>query len=213
MQRTRIKVCGITRSVDALAAEAAGCDAIGFVFWPPSPRFVTIDQAAEIVACLSPVITPVGVFVDATVAEVADASDCLGLRAAQLCGELPAGEWNTLSKMIHLIRVVGVDSQPPGERDIMEGISDYLFDTSAPQTPGGSGRVFNWTILERTEFFPRVWLAGGLDSSNVGDAVRTVWPFAVDVSSGVEESPGIKSAEKIEAFVRAVREADESTRH
>jgi len=210
MSRTRIKICGITRPADALAAQDAGCDAIGMVFWAQSPRFVSVEQAAEIVSCLSPVVTPVGVFVSPTAEGVRDIVDCAGLRAAQLCAELPAGPWDTTAQMIHLIRVIPLDNKPPAASDCMNGVLDYLFDTSDRRVPGGTGRTFDWSLLQKVESFPRVWLAGGLNAANVGDAIRTVRPFAVDVSSGVEERPGIKSVAKIEAFVRAVHEADES---
>jgi phosphoribosylanthranilate isomerase len=212
MSRTRIKICGITRLADALAAQAAGCDAIGMVFWQKSPRFVTVEQAAEIVECLSPMITPVGVFVSPTTDDVGHISDRTGLRAAQLCAALPPGPWSTIAQMIHLIRVINVGDRSPTQGAQMNGVLDYLFDSSDHRVPGGTGRTFDWSLLKESESFPRIWLAGGLNATNVGDAIRAVRPFAVDVSSGVEESPGVKSAEKIEGFVRAVREADESMR-
>jgi phosphoribosylanthranilate isomerase len=212
MSRTRIKICGITRLADALAAQAAGCDAIGMVFWPESPRFVTINQATEIINCLSPMTTTVGVFVGPTTDDVGDVSDRTGLRAAQLCSALPPGPWSTIARMIHLIRVINVGDRSPTQGDQMNGVLDYLFDSSDRQVPGGTGRTFDWSLLKKSAPFPRVWLAGGLNATNVGGAIRAVRPFAVDVSSGVEQSPGVKSPEKIEAFVRAVREADESIR-
>ncbi len=208
MPRTRIKICGITRPADALAAEMAGCDAIGLVFWPQSPRYVTIDQATEIIDCLSPLVKSVGVFVGATADEVADTADCVGLRAAQICGDLPRGDWQTLAKMIPLIRAIRVGDQPPTPGDRMNGVADYLFDSADPNLPGGSGRAFDWSLLAKGGSFPRVWLAGGLNLANVADAIRAVRPFAVDVSTGVEESPGFKSADKIAAFVNAVHAAD-----
>ncbi|MBI5867858.1 MAG: phosphoribosylanthranilate isomerase [candidate division Zixibacteria bacterium] len=208
MPRTRIKVCGITRPADALAAEIAGCDAIGLVFWPQSPRYVTIDQATEITDCLSPLVNTVGVFVGATADEVADTVDCVGLRAAQICGELPRGDWQTLAKMVPLIRAVRVGDQPPGASDHMKGVADYLFDSADPKLHGGSGRAFDWSLLAHGSSFPRIWLAGGLNAANVGTAIQTVRPFAVDISTGVEESPGLKSAERIVEFVTAVHAAD-----
>lgn len=210
MSRTRVKICGITRPSDALAAERAGCDAIGLVFWPESPRAVTIDQASEIIESLAPTTMAVGVFVSPTTADVGNAADRTGLQGAQLCGDLPPGPWSTTAQMIHLIRVINIGDQPPVKINRMDGVSDYLFDSADRRTPGGTGRAFDWSLLKKTERFPRMWLAGGLNANNVGAAIRAVRPFAVDVSTGVEDRPGIKSADKIEAFVRAVRAADES---
>jgi phosphoribosylanthranilate isomerase len=211
MSRTRIKICGITRPADALAAEAAGCDAIGFVFWEDSPRLVTAEQAVDIARYLSPTTATVGVFVSPTVEQVARMAGRARLRATQLCGSLPEGHWDRLAQAFHLIRAIRVDCLPPTLAGKMENVLDYLFDTPDDHRPGGTGRTFDWSLLRESASFPRVWLAGGLNASNVGDAIRAVRPFAVDVSTGVEDRPGIKSAEKIEAFVRAVRAADEST--
>jgi phosphoribosylanthranilate isomerase len=210
MSRTRIKICGITRPADALAAEAAGCDAIGFVFWEDSPRFVTAEQAADIARCLSPTTATVGVFVSPTVEHVAKMVGRARLRAAQLYGALPEGHWNWLTEGFHLIRAISAGNLPPALGGPTENVFDYLFDTIYDDRPGGTGRTFDWSLLRESASFPRVWLAGGLNASNVGDAIRAIHPFAVDVSTGVEDRPGIKSAEKIEAFVRAVRAADES---
>lgn len=213
MRRTRIKICGITRQADAVAAEEAGCDAIGLVFWPQSPRYVTIDRATEILDGLSPLINAVGVFVNASTEEVADTVDCVGLRAAQLCGELPRGDWRALAAVIPIIRAIRIGNQSPQTSDLIEGIADILFDSADSNVPGGSGRTFDWSLLTDREEFSRVWLAGGLHAGNVGDAIRSVRPFAVDVSTGVETSPGVKSPDKIVAFVNAVREADQRAEH
>lgn len=209
MSRTRIKICGITRAADALAAERAGCDAIGLVFWPGSPRAVTMDQASEIIGSLAPTTMAIGVFVSPGTDEVINLVERTGLQGAQLCADLPPGPWSTTAQMIHLIRVINIGDHPPVKISRMDGVSDYLLDSADRRTPGGTGRVFDWSFLKETSPFPRVWLAGGLNANNVVEAIRVVHPFAVDVSTGVEDRPGIKSAGKIEAFVRAVRAADE----
>lgn len=208
MPRTRIKICGITRIRDAHAAAAAGCDALGFVFWPGSKRYIASDSAAAIVRALPPTVTAVGVFVDATVETVARYAAATGIAAAQLCGTLPSGPWADLARSMRLIRAVPVGTGPvsPGSR--VTGFKDYLFDRAKPGVPGGSGEVFDWTQVESARSWGRIWLAGGLDADNIGAAVATVRPYAVDVSTGVEDSPGIKSAEKIAAFIAAVHDAD-----
>ena len=206
--RTRIKICGITRPEDALAAERAGCDAVGFVFWEGSKRFVQLAEAREICGQLSPSVTAVGVFVSPTCDNVTRATAETGLTAAQPCGPLPDGDWTALASQMRLIRAVGVGQGPSLALDEIAGVEDYLFDTRVGESHGGTGQTFDWSLLRRRTFNGRVWLAGGLDASNVGRAIHTVRPYVVDVSTGVESAPGRKSAEKIAAFVDAVRLAD-----
>lgn len=208
MPRTRIKICGITRPEDALAAERAGCDAVGFVFWEESKRYIDISKAREIRRKLSSPTAAVGVFVSPTCEQVSEATADAGLTAAQLCGPLPDGDWKSVSSCVQLIRAVRVGDTMPADLDEIDGVTDYLFDTRDDRTHGGTGQTFDWSLLAQHTFNGRVWLAGGLDPSNVGRAIATVRPYAVDVSTGVESKPGVKSAEKIAAFVAAVREAD-----
>ncbi len=208
MLRTRIKICGITRPEDALAAERAGCDAVGFVFWEKSKRYIDASKAREIRSKLSSPTAAVGVFVSPTLDQVLQATADAGLTAAQLCGPLPDGDWKMVSSRVQLIRAVGVGGPTPVELDEIDGVTDYLFDTRDDQAHGGTGQTFDWSLLRQHTFNGRVWLAGGLEPSNVGRAIATVRPYAVDVSTGVESEPGIKSAEKIAAFVAAVRDAD-----
>jgi phosphoribosylanthranilate isomerase len=208
MNRTRVKVCGITRLADARAAETAGCDAIGFVFWNRSPRCVTVEDATEIARKMSPAMTAVGVFVSPSPEEVADVCRRAGLGAAQVCGVLPEGDWSGLSRTIRLIRSVGIGSGGAFRPDDIEGVNDVLVDSHTDQSPGGTGQTFDWSLLNGGSEGVRLWLAGGLHAGNVGDAIRRVHPFAVDVSTGVEDRPGIKSHEKIIAFVAAVQAAD-----
>ena len=210
MARTRIKICGITRVEDALAAERAGCDAVGFVFWEESTRFVTLPRAREICRVLSPLVAKVGVFVSPALEDVSRAIQEVDLDAAQLCGPLPDADWSRISSRLRLIRALGVENDRPIAFDEVAGVNDYLFDTRDERTHGGTGRTFDWSKLRRRIIDRRVWLAGGLNSSNVAEAISIVRPFAVDVSSGVETEPGVKSAERIETFVAAVRAADAS---
>lgn len=208
MPRTRIKICGITRREDALAAERAGCDAMGFVFWEKSKRHVTLEQARDIRCCLPSDLNMVGVFVDPTPADILEVARKVGLNAAQLHNPSPDGDWKSLASSVQLILAVGVGEAEDITVNHIEGVNDYLFDHRDAQMPGGTGQTFDWSLLRRKSFHGRVWLAGGLNPSNVACAIATVRPYAVDVSTGVETEPGIKSAEKIAAFIKAVRDAD-----
>jgi phosphoribosylanthranilate isomerase len=204
---TRIKICGITRAEDALVAERAGCDAIGFVFWPDSKRFVSLDRARAIAEVLSPLVTKVGVFVSPSVAEVEEAVDAVGLDAAQLCGPLDCEAWNNSSSNIRLIRAISIRENEPIRLEGLLNVDDYLFDAADEHQPGGTGRTFDWTRVPGDQFQKRIWLAGGLNLENITEAIEKVRPFAVDVSSGVEDKPGIKSAAKIEALIAMVHAA------
>jgi phosphoribosylanthranilate isomerase len=208
MSRTRIKICGITRLADAQAAERAGCDAVGLVFYEKSKRSIHAPAAREICAAVAPSIEKVGVFVSPTCDAVRDAAQEIALTAAQLCGPLPAGDWQSLASQLRLIRAIGVGNDRTPDFDQMAGVDDYLFDTRDDRIHGGTGRTFDWSLLDGKTFNRRIWLAGGLDAANVGRAIHAVRPYGVDVSTGVESEPGIKSAERIVAFVAAVRAAD-----
>jgi phosphoribosylanthranilate isomerase len=211
MRHTRIKICGITRVADALAVERAGGDAIGLVCWPGSRRFVAAGIAAKIVAAVSPMITTVGVFVDADIETVTRFARITGISAAQLCGTMPTGPWGQLAERVRLIRAVPVGPGPLNDQLTVHGIDDYLLDTAHAGAPGGTGETFDWSRTTPARAWGRLWLAGGLHCANVGEAIKAVNPYAVDLSTGVEESPGIKSHEKITDFVAAVREADSQT--
>ncbi|MBD3297867.1 MAG: N-(5'-phosphoribosyl)anthranilate isomerase [candidate division Zixibacteria bacterium] len=208
MQRTRIKLCGITRLADALAAQDAGCDAVGFVFWHGSSRCIGVDDVTQIVQKLSSMMTTVGVFVSPTPDEVLSTCQRAGLTAAQLCGDLPDGHWTDISKQVRLIR--SVSSGHASDR--LDWTHDLLVDSHTDDQPGGTGQTFDWSALSHGhDDSLRIWLAGGLHPGNVGEAVKRVHPFAVDVSTGVEDRPGIKSHDKIGEFVAAVHAADLAT--
>ena len=217
--RTRIKICGITRVADALAAASAGADAIGLVFWPGTPRFVDANQARAIVDALPPFVTRVALFVDPQAAEVRAILDAVPVDVLQFHGaETPAlcGAFGRpYLKAVHVRD--GVDLLEYASR--YGNASGFLFDTfRAGDLPGGTGHTFDWTRLSptvRAQMPGALILSGGLDPDNVGGAIRAVRPWAVDVSSGVEERDadgtarkGIKDAARIEAFVRGVRDAD-----
>jgi phosphoribosylanthranilate isomerase len=204
LSAVRIKICGITRIEDALAAVAAGADAIGLVFYARSPRAVTPAQAKAIVAALPPFVTSVGLFVDMPRAELKQLLAEVPLDLLQFHGdESPEDCAGHGRPFIKALRV------KPGD-DVAAAIARYpeaagiLLDTYVPGTPGGTGEAFDWSLVPRDAAKPVV-LAGGLTPDNVGDAVRQVRPYAVDVSGGVEASKGIKDAAKIKAFIQRAR--------
>ena len=217
MQRTRIKICGLTRVEDVRAAVAAGADALGFVFYPKSPRYVTPRQAAELIAAVPPFVTCTGLFVNAGPDEVVAATRVAPLSLIQLHGDETVEESAAIAAACgrQFMRVFRVkpDTQPD---DLLEYeqqcraasplFSSLLLDTFV-EAYGGAGKVFDWSLIPK-ELAPRVVLSGGLSVHSATDAVVRVRPYAVDISSGVEAAKGIKDARKIADFVAAVRAAD-----
>jgi phosphoribosylanthranilate isomerase len=201
--RTRVKICGITRREDALDAVRLGADAIGLVFYPPSPRCVPLDQASAIVDRLPPFVTVVGLFVNASREEIGDVLGAVRIDLLQFhgteCPEYCAAHGRPYIKAVRVRE--GVDLL--AERERYAGASALLLDTYQPGVPGGTGRAFDWGLVP-PELGAQAILAGGLDPDNVGEAVRRVRPYAVDVSGGVEREKGRKDAGKIAAFMRGV---------
>jgi phosphoribosylanthranilate isomerase len=203
MPGTRVKICGITRLEDALAAVAAGADALGFVFYPESPRAVAIEQAAEIICQLPPFVSSVGLFVNAERAVIeATVADC-GLDLIQLHGdEAPAECLFPGRRVIKALRIRDAASLARAEDYKVCGL---LLDAWSDQVYGGSGETFDWRLLKDFAARQPVILAGGLTPENVAAAVAAVRPYAVDVSSGVECAPGSKDHVKMAEFIRQVR--------
>ncbi|MFA7593381.1 MAG: phosphoribosylanthranilate isomerase [Thiohalobacteraceae bacterium] len=205
--RTRVKICGITRPEDGVRAAALGADAVGLVFYPQSPRAVTVGQARAIAAMLPPFVTRVGLFVDAAVTEVEAVLAQLPLDLLQFHGD----EVEPYCVQFGLPYLKAVRMHP--QRDVSTYISAYpsasgfLLDAYHPAVPGGSGEHFDWSRVPAQRPAPIV-LAGGLHPGNVIAAVRQVRPFAVDVSSGVEASKGVKDPAKMMEFIRGVQRAD-----
>ncbi len=207
MSRTRIKICGITRNCDALAAVEAGVDALGLVFYADSPRAVTVSQAEAVVAGLPPMVTLVGLFVNASAEQVRDACSRLPLGLLQFHGDEPASFCSEFGlPWMKALRITG-DSSVSEMMQAYTGASAILLDTWRAGVPGGTGESFDWQLVP-TNLTPALVLAGGLNAENVGRAIQQVRPFAVDVSGGVEASAGIKDVLKISEFVTAVRTAD-----
>ncbi len=210
-RRVGVKVCGITSVEDGLAAAAAGADAVGFVFWERSPRSVTAETARRISCALPPFVMRVGIFVDSTRQEMARIADHAGLDMLQLHGDdTPESVAGLPRRAIKAVQVG--ESFDPQDALAFEGlVSGLLLDTRSGPSRGGTGRTFDWSLATAVRArASHLILAGGLDASNVGDAIAAVRPDAVDVSSGVESAPGKKDPEKLRAFVEAVRKATAS---
>ena len=206
MSNVRSKICGITRLEDALAAVEAGADAIGFVFYAKSPRAVEVRQARAIIAELPPFVTTVGLFVNASRCELNEILEVVPLDLLQFHGdETPADCEGYHRPWIKALRVrPGDDLQAACKH--YAGASGILLDAYVPGVPGGTGESFDWSLIPQRLSKPII-LAGGLSADNVAEAIRQVRPYAVDVSGGVEQQKGIKDAAKIEAFMRAVKQA------
>ena len=205
--KTRIKICGLTCEADVEAAVAAGADAVGFVFYPPSPRAVSITRAAELARRIPPFVEVVGLFVNAVPADVRAACDAVPISLLQFHGDEDAAYCRQFSRpWLRAARVrAGLDlvefagSFPDARGLLLDAFVDGY---------GGGGHVFDWTLIP-PDLPGFLVLSGGLTAANVGDAIKRVRPAAVDVSSGVESGKGIKDHAKIAAFVAAVRKADE----
>ena len=207
--RTRIKICGITRPEDGLAAVNAGADAIGLVFYPPSPRAVTIAQAQAIVAKLPPFVTVVALFVNEERERIKQILQQLPVDLLQFHGdekpEMCEGYNRPWIKAVRMKE--GIDLMNIAK--LYARANGLLLDAFEAGKPGGTGSIFDWQRIP-TELAGRIILAGGLNPDNVEAAVQRVRPWAVDVSGGVEVAKGIKEAQKIVAFIRGVKRGDES---
>lgn len=207
--RTRIKICGITSPQDACAAADHGADAIGLVFYPGSPRAVTVTQAEQIVDAVAPFVTVVALVVDEPADAVWRIVNTVPVDLIQFHGEEPAAYCQQFNRpWMKALRVrAGMDLT--ASCDDYRGARAVLLDSWQAGVPGGTGKTFDWG-LARGDFALPLVLAGGLNEGNVSDAIARLRPAAVDVSGGVERSPGRKDTQKIKRFIAAVRAADVS---
>ena len=205
MNRVKIKICGLTRAEDVEAAIKAGADAVGFVF-AASPRRISIDTAKRLRGYVPRGVLCVGLFLDQKRSEIEQVVSAVPLDILQFHGCETEQECNVFNMpWLKAVAMENAESLKQAEYDY-PGASGLLLDSHSKGKRGGSGKLFDWS-LSRPVAKP-VWLAGGLSPDNVGEAIHTVRPFAVDVSSGVESRPGIKAASRINAFVEAVRFAE-----
>ncbi|MDP1933175.1 MAG: phosphoribosylanthranilate isomerase [Gammaproteobacteria bacterium] len=206
MQRTRVKICGLTSAQDALKAAELGADAIGLVFYSKSTRAVTPGQAVQICSTLPALVSVVGLFVNPSEAEVETTLKHVHLDCLQFHGDESAAFCGSFG--IPYMKAIRV--RP--DLDVIRKISEYsnasaiLLDSYDKNSAGGTGIAFDWQIAQRCvqEAGVKIVLAGGLSADNVAEAIRLVGPYAVDVSSGVESAPGLKSAERMSAFFNEV---------
>ena len=197
-----VKICGITRERDAQAAVDSGAAAIGFVFWEGSPRFIEPERARAIVRTLPPFVTPVGVFVNASIERVNELANTAELGAVQLHGEEQPDMLNAVARpVVKALGCVDEDTAARWPRRVL-----LLVDADDRVRRGGTGVKADWEAGARLAATRRILLAGGITPANIAEAVRTVRPFGIDVSSGVEESPGIKDAQRIRELFEALRE-------
>ena len=206
--RTRIKICGLTRVEDAVAAAQLGADAIGLIF-AESPRRVTAEQALKITRTLPPFVTIVGVFVNEEIRVVEKLHKEIGFHIAQLHGS------EDRDYIAHL-EVPSFKSFSVRDKSVLEQIeelrpSSFLLDSYRPDRAGGTGQTFDWSIAVKAKAYGSIILSGGLHSGNITEALQTVRPWAVDVSSGVEAEPGKKDMEQLQAFIEKVHQWDSQT--
>jgi phosphoribosylanthranilate isomerase len=205
MKRVKIKICGLTRDEDVKAAVAAGADAVGFVF-TASPRRISIDTAIRLCSYVPTGVLRVGLFLDQDRSEIDRVINSVSLDVLQFHGSETEQECRVFGlPWLKAVVMENAESANQAESDY-PGAMGLLLDSHTTGKRGGSGKVFDWSLSGPVA--KPVWLAGGLDATNVGQAIRIVRPFAVDVSSGVEAAPGIKEIARIRAFIRAVREVD-----
>jgi phosphoribosylanthranilate isomerase len=211
-----IKICGTTSLEDALTTVHAGADALGFVFYEKSPRRIDLESAREIVKNLPPVIEKVGVFVDEPFERILNTVSQVGLTAVQLHGaesRKPEFIQSLRScrelKLFLVLPATEISGGLESNIDGGSGVSAVFFDSGTPQLPGGTGKTFDWKTaasgIQGISEKVKVVVAGGLNSSNVTDAIRILKPWGVDVVSGVEARPGKKDPQKVRAFINAVR--------
>jgi phosphoribosylanthranilate isomerase len=206
MDMVKVKICGITNTGDAEAAISLGADALGFVFFKESPRYISPKDAASIRKTLPSFVPAVGVFVNETAQGIEEIASVSGIDLIQLHGDEPPAMCRRSRRVIKVIRVKSLESLSP-LNEYKDKVSAFLLDTYTPDALGGTGRIFNWDIAVEAKQFGRIVLAGGLTPDNVAEAVGYVKPYAVDVSSGVELRKGKKDHTKIRLFIERAKSA------
>ncbi len=203
----KVKICGVTSATDAIMAAQAGADAVGFNFYPPSPRYLDPEDVLPIRLNLPPFVAAVGVFVDAPATRVAEVMERCRLDYAQLHGRESPRTVERLKdyRVIKAVRVAG-------EADLKDlaryDVEAFLLDAKVKGRPGGTGQTLDWELARAAASRARIVLAGGLRPENVAQAVWEARPYAVDVASGVEQEPGVKSRELVSRFIRAAKGVD-----
>ncbi|MEW5746226.1 MAG: phosphoribosylanthranilate isomerase [Nitrospirota bacterium] len=200
----RVKICGITNTEDALAAVEYGADALGFIFFEKSPRYISPLKAKEIIAYLPPFVTAAGVFVNEDPATMKETMSLAGITVLQLHGDEPPETCSIWPRVVKAMRVKDFTDLKPLEK---YRVSAFLLDTYSPREFGGTGQTFNWDIAVEAKRYGKIILSGGLNPDNIERAVQWVRPYAVDVSSGIEERKGKKDLKKMRAFIERAKRA------
>ena len=209
MNRLQIKICGVTNLEDAKVCAELGADMIGLNFYPQSARYIRQQQARQIIEAMPRGVRAVGVFVDPTAGEVRSIAGSAGLNYVQLHGNMPPETCRELAGEFRVIRAFSTDGlfKPEDVRSFRE--CDVILDAHHAELRGGTGLTCDWSLARATRPFARfLILSGGLNAQNVGDAIATVGPHAVDVCTGVETAPGMKNHRAIEEFIAAARTAE-----
>lgn len=211
MSPVQIKICGVTNREDAIACVQLGASMIGFNFYPNSPRYIEPKVVRRIIETISPRVWPVGIFVDAGSEEIRNIAEAAGVRCVQLHGSIAPETCSELAGIFRVIRAFSTDPQFRPEEISLFGDCDVLVDAHHPGLRGGTGLTCDWAAARTTRSFARfLILSGGINERNVGQAIATVAPHAVDVCSGVETAPGVKDHQALENFFSAVRAANSS---
>lgn len=200
----KVKICGITNLNDALEVSEVGADALGFIFYEKSSRYISPESAASIIKELPPFVSRVGVFVNESIENIMKIKHLTGINAVQLHGNETPDMCKTIGNNVIKAFGVGRDVVTPPLNNY--NVSAYLLDTHREGLLGGTGETFDWDLAIEAKRHGRIILAGGLTPDNVSDAVRKVRPYAVDVASGVEERPGKKNIKKVKEFIERARE-------
>jgi phosphoribosylanthranilate isomerase len=211
MTPVQIKICGVTNVKDASACAELGVNMIGFNFYPQSPRYIEPKIARRIIEAIPPGVCAVGVFVGASAEEIRNTAEAAGVPCVQLHGRTPADTCSELAREFRVIRAFSIGPEFRPEEVSLFGACDVLVDAHHPNLHGGTGLTCDWLAARATHSFARfLILSGGLTERNVGQAITTVAPHAVDVCSGLESAPGVKDHRAVANFVTAVRTAKSS---
>ena len=211
MAPVQIKICGVTNVKDARACSELGISMIGFNFYPASPRYIRPEAVRQIIEAIPARVLAVGVFVDAGAEEIRHTAGAAGVRCVQLHGRTSPHACSELASEFRVIRAFSTDPQFQPEEVSLFRDCDVLIDAHHPRLRGGTGLTCDWRAARTTRSLARfLILSGGLTEQNVGQAIATVAPHAVDVCSGVESAPGVKDHQAIENFITAVRTANSS---
>ncbi len=209
MYRVRVKICGITNIVDAQMAEREGADALGFVFYPQSPRAVTVQRVAEITRVLSPLTGKVGVFCDAATSDIEKTTRRCGLTGAQVCGETPGTEWLSLSRRVRMMRVLQADPETFPEAPPWEFCYDYMIMPICERIPGEEPETFDWSLIPENGdgCWGRIHISGGLTPDSIGDLIKHYRPYGVNVSMALDAENGRKDPVLVKQLFGVIHQA------